>query len=349
VADDAHFYDSDGFEKQLTLEHALTLLEESAFRNAQGKYRAVASKILSGVPKGYVSLRSSRDECINDCVTHQNRREMRAYKVFSAWLNHHDARRGNTLDMLIEENEGWYLKQYLIDFGSCLGSHNMYGKYAEAGHTNVVDVWEMLKSWVSLGLYKKPYYRQVMPFSPAVGYITSDVFEPEKWEPMIPNFAFDNVTTRDAFWAAKIVMSFSDEQIQAIVATGDLSIKRDREYLVKVIQERRDKVGQYWFSQINPLDNFRLEKNTEGYVLSFENLYKAYQCEGFDAPISYTYSFMNKSLTSNAEQVLLPASIVDNVPITIDIKTIGKYKKWKKAVSIAIDDTMSIRGIERKD
>ena len=245
VAEDATYYDTDGFEKPFTLEKALSLLEASAYRNADGYYRSVASKIISGVPKGYVSLRSAREMDRNDQILHQNRRELRAYKVFSSWLNHHDARRGNTLDMLIETEKGWFLKQYLIDFGSCLGSHNMLYKYAEAGHTHVIDFWEILKSWISLGFYSKPYYRRVMPFSPAVGYIRADVFEPGQWKPMIPNYAFDAMTNRDAFWAAKIVMSFTDEQIRAIVETGRLSLSRDRDYLTEIIIKRRDKIGEY--------------------------------------------------------------------------------------------------------
>jgi hypothetical protein len=356
----ARFYDADGREKSFTLEHALSILEEYAARNASGKYRAVASKIIAGVPKGYVSFRSSRDACQNDQIQHQNRREMRAYRVFSSWLNHHDARRGNTLDMLIEKENGWFLKQYLIDFGSCLGSHNMYGKYAEAGHTYVIDFWEIVKSWASLGLYKKPYYRRVMPFSPAVGYITSDVFNPGKWKPMIPNYAFDNMTNRDAFWAAKIVMSFTDEQVKALVEAGQLSIPRDRDYLIKVIKERRDAVGQYWFEQINPLDAFALSKEADEYVLTFKNLYRVYGFNDFSDALSYDYTVFKKNGTSKkmsavcsgstaTELIRIPASSFENDSLQIVIKTTGGFKSWKKSVTVSVDSTKTICGIDREE
>jgi hypothetical protein len=356
VAENATYYDSDGFEKKFTLEKALTLLEENAYRNRDGQYRAVASKLLDGVPKGYVSFRSSRSGDENDRISHFDRREMRAYQVFSAWLNHHDARRGNTLDMLIEKDNGWYLKQYLIDFGSCLGSHNMKYKYAEAGHTYVIDFWEVMKSWFSLGFYKKPYHRPVAPYSPAVGYITSDVFHPGKWKPMIPNLAFDKMTNVDAFWAAKIVMSFTDDQIRAGVDAGGLSISRDSEYLVQVIIARRDKIGRYWFSQVNPLDTFELSKTQEGYVFSFENLYKKYDFLGADEKVVYEVDFIDKDDAViktieliNTENCVIPSDVISAKPSALRIRTIGKEEKWQKAVSVFLDEELALCGITREN
>jgi hypothetical protein len=45
-------------------------------------------------------------------------------------------------------------------------------------------------------------------------------FEPQNWRPEYPNPAFLNATDDDAFWAAKAVMAFSDDDIRAIVNTG---------------------------------------------------------------------------------------------------------------------------------
>ena len=43
-------------------------------------------------------------------------------RVYAAWLNHDDSRAPNTLDMLVAENGRSYLKHYMFDFGSVLGS-----------------------------------------------------------------------------------------------------------------------------------------------------------------------------------------------------------------------------------
>jgi hypothetical protein len=42
--------------------------------------------------------------------------------VFCAWLNHDDSRGINTLDMLVNGNGRSWIKHYMFDFGSLLGS-----------------------------------------------------------------------------------------------------------------------------------------------------------------------------------------------------------------------------------
>ncbi len=79
------------------------------------------------------------------------------------------------------------------------------------------------------------------------------------------------MTDRDGFWGAKIVMSFSDEQLAAAVEAGQYSDPAAA-YLLKTIIERRDIVGRYWFNRVNPLDRFSLENSAGGQVLKFEDL-----------------------------------------------------------------------------
>jgi hypothetical protein len=67
------------------------------------------------------------------------------------------------------------------------------------------------------------------------------------------------MTRRDAFWGAKIVMSFSDEDLRAIVETARISNPAAEAHLLDVLQQRRDKIGRYWFDKINPLDRFVVE------------------------------------------------------------------------------------------
>ena len=55
-------------------------------------------------------------------MPHEDRRELRGYGVFAAWLNHVDAKAINSLDMLVTENGRSFVRHNLIDFGSALGS-----------------------------------------------------------------------------------------------------------------------------------------------------------------------------------------------------------------------------------
>ena len=42
-----------------------------------------------------------REDDPNDTVRHQDRRELRALKVFAAWVNHFDTKMHNSLDMYV--------------------------------------------------------------------------------------------------------------------------------------------------------------------------------------------------------------------------------------------------------
>jgi hypothetical protein len=66
------------------------------------------------------------------------------------------------------------------------------------------------------------------------------------------------MTLRDAFWGAKIVMGFSDEDLKAIVDAAQMSNPEAEAHLLDILTARRDKIGRYWFDRINPLDRFRL-------------------------------------------------------------------------------------------
>jgi hypothetical protein len=62
----------------------------------------------------------------------------------------------------------------------------------------------------------------------------------------------------DAFWAAKQVAAFTDDEIRAIVETGKLSDKRAADWIAECLMKRRDKVAQAWFSKVLALDRFRV-------------------------------------------------------------------------------------------
>ena len=72
----------------------------------------------------------------------------------------------------------------------------------------------------------------------------------------------------DAFWATKIVARLADEAIRAIVQTGGYEDSDAAEFLTRIIMQRRDKIVAYYFSQVNPLDGFRVDDG----AVRFDNL-----------------------------------------------------------------------------
>jgi hypothetical protein len=101
-----------------------------------------------------------------------------------------------------------------------------------------------------------------------VGNYESAVYRPQHFREMIPHPAFREATDRDCYWGAKIVASFSDQQIAAAVEAANYEDPRARDCLVSNLIVRRDKIARYWFGRIAPLDFF----SVEGGVLHFRDL-----------------------------------------------------------------------------
>ena len=222
-----------------------------------GRLRCVASLFLPGKPVGVFNYHGRRRDDANDRVDHQHRRELRGLQVIGSWINDTDRRAANTLDMYVTEADGRrYVKHYLIDMGSALGSNNLMPHAPKYGNEYAWDPRTILLSIVSLGFYRKPWEEPQPIEHPAIGYFENKTFRPDHWYPTYPNPAFESCTDRDAYWGAKIVMSFSDEQIRTMVETGRYSDPGATDELTGLLIERRDMIGRYWFDRVNPLDHF---------------------------------------------------------------------------------------------
>ncbi len=130
-----------------------------------------------------------------------------------------------------------------------------------------------------------PEYRKAQwpefPEYESVGRWESELFDAARWKNNYPNPAFVRMTARDAFWAAKILMKFTREELAAIVETGEYTDPENARYFLEVLVERQLKCGRFGINAINPLDEFRVEDQ----ALHFANLSERY---GFvEAKTSY--------------------------------------------------------------
>jgi hypothetical protein len=124
----------------------------------------------------------------------------------------------------------------------------------------MIDQRKIPMAILGLGAYRFPWWHyDPTPRYTAVGYFRADVFRPGAWVPTYPNPAFEKMTLRDAYWGAKIVMSFSDADLRAIVETARISTPEAEAHLIEVLRKRRDKIGRYWFDRVNPLDRFSVD------------------------------------------------------------------------------------------
>jgi len=280
VSDKAMIRPSDEPQRKMT-QSDLERIIEKVPHYPDGSFRIMASLAIEGESIGPFRYDGTRPDDPNDIVPHEDRRDMRGLYVFCAWLNNTDTKVSNTLDVVVAENGTRFIRHYLLDFGSALGSDGDAPKDARLGHEFLLPApIAAIEHVLTLGLPPASWETVHYPKLRAVGNFESGLFDPDHWKPHYPNPAFMRRLPDDDYWAAKQVMAFTDDDIRAIVETGRYTDPRCTEYILRTLAERRDKIGRVFFSKILPLDHFRVE-NEE---LQFDDLAVRY---GFHPPRSY--------------------------------------------------------------
>jgi hypothetical protein len=271
-----------------------------ASREPDGSIRSLASLNVGNV-KGPFMYEGIRKDDPNDWCPHEHRRELRGLYVMGSLVNHYDLKDHNSMDVYIGEDGSGYLKHFLMDFGSSFGSDGQYVKIPRKGYANMFDLRDIGVSTITFGL-KTWAWQNAKPYQyPSIGYFESELFEPDKFDPIVPNPAFEQLTDQDAYWGAKIVMSFSDDDLAAIVETGRLSNPNAAAYLLKTLVERRDKIGRHWFGKINPLDYPAIESDDQGLQISFVDLAVKHGLEPATATYQYEMRYKGKVVLGVAE------------------------------------------------
>jgi hypothetical protein len=264
---DATFQPPSGKARAMTVDDIEPVLERGA-RNPDGSYRIIASRLLPGKILGGFKYYGTRPDDPNDIVPHERRRELRALQVFGAWTNLVDVKALNTMDTLITENGRSRVRHYLLDVGSTFGIGANGPHDWTDGYEHLFDKDKTLKRLVTFGFYLQPWQTVHYQENPAIGRFEGDEFDPLTWTTRIPATALLQAEDDDTFWAARRVMAFTDEMIRAVVKTGQYSDPAAEMLLGDVLIKRRDKIGQAYFTRINPLVNFSLDNSG---VLRFEN------------------------------------------------------------------------------
>jgi len=349
LGEDVQIIDKRGRKRRMAQRDLSEILIKSA-ETQDGRYRAIASLQLPGKDIGRFRFYGVRRDDPNDTVPHEHRRELRGYYVFCAWLNHDDSRAINTLDTLVEENGVKYIRHHLQDFGSTLGSGTDFPKSPRAGGDYLFEWGPTLKHMSSLGL-SVPYWAHAnYPKYPSVGTFESKLFRPDEWYPEYPNPAFLNRFPDDDFWAAKQVMAFTDEQIRAIVKTGQYSNPEAEKYVADRLIARRDKIGQVFFARVLPLDLFAVEDGK----LAFVDLARKHGI-GETAPLKVSWSrFANDDETKTPlpqeNGFSLPREAFDRSDMTYFAADIHKDGDTKKSVTVyvrTLRGQAEVVGVER--
>jgi hypothetical protein len=285
LSDKAMFMTASG-EKHRMTETQLDKIFERIPHQSDGSIRAMASLSLPPKIMGPFRYSGVRSDDPNDIIPHEERGDLRGLAVIFGWLNHTDAKGDNSMDIVQGKGENARFVHYLLDFGDSFGSDSDIAKDPRHGQEFILPVsGNQLRRIYTLGLVTNSWETAHYPHDlKAVGNFTAQGFNPLTWKPNYPNPAFLDMTPLDAYWGAKRVMAFTNEQIRAIVEEGQFHDPNVVDYMTKVLEQRRDAIGRAWFGQVLPLEDFRI--TSDG--LSFNNL--AVQ-HGFSPPSAYQLSW----------------------------------------------------------
>jgi hypothetical protein len=224
-----------------------------------GRIRAMASLFIAGKPLGGHAAEGVRPDDPNDRIPHELRRDLRGAQAIFGWLEHTDVKEDNSLDVWTEDPanaDHHYVKHYLLDFGGSLGFAAVAANNDRLGREYRLDFAAMFQSLATAGMRARSGGTRQLPGLVGVGLFDA-TFDPGAWRAETPAYVpFRTADRFDKFWAAKLVIRFTRDQLRAAVDAGRLSHPAAADYLVDTLVARQRTLARYWFWRVNPLDAF---------------------------------------------------------------------------------------------
>jgi hypothetical protein len=272
-----------------------------ADRLPDGRLRAAAIPWIEGQPLGGFDMKGTRTGDLNDRIPHQLRRSLRASRIVCAWLSVLDPGPANTFDVLVVDANGRrFVRHNFIDFGSALGSatDHIKGPHQEGEYS--LEVGRTLAALFSFGIYQRPFQKRRGEFDvlagnyASIGYFPAETFNPDTYRNERKNPAFMRMTDRDAYWGAKLVTSFTDAQLDALVRATRLP-EPDSAYLAHALKVRRDILGRRYLRPMAAVE--RPQVSEDGGRVCFDDVAVA---RGYVAPTEATYQVGVRDVASSS-------------------------------------------------
>jgi hypothetical protein len=264
------------------MEEDIDLFLDTVHKDRQGNYRALAITVPKNAELiGPYQFYGSRSDDPNDIVAHEHRRDQRGLHVISAWLANNWISPTQTVDVLLEENGTTFIRHYFVDFFTSLGSGFQEVKHAREGNEPLLDLRQSMKNFAGFGIYAPKWQRASYRRQRSAGLYEYEVFDPAKWVSNYDVAPLANHLPDDDYWAAKLIMSLTDDDLRAIVSTAEYSDQRTADWIAECLGKRRDKIGAYFLDRVLPVDNFTIRDGK----LAFDDLAADY---GFRPRGEYT-------------------------------------------------------------
>jgi hypothetical protein len=121
-------------------------------------------------------------------------------------------------------------------------------------------------------LHETPYEKRALIISPEAGNFTAAEFDPGDWKPTYPSVMFANLTDLDAFWATRVILSFTEDDLRSIVETAEYDGPTTVNYIVRTLLDRRRALAAHWLQRTDALEAFAVRNDANGVVLGFKDL-----------------------------------------------------------------------------
>src|SRR5262249_32314790 len=148
-------------------------------------------------------------------------------------------------------------------------------------------------------LHRSPMEKQAEIISPEIGNFTSD-FDPGDWKPSYPSVMFSNMTDLDAYWAMRVILSFSEADLRAIIETARYSDPKTNDYILQTFLKRRELLARYWLGKVDGLSDFSLKRSGNGLTIAFRDLVLDSKAGDLS---SYTYQIKTAGYESSKKTV----------------------------------------------
>ena len=266
-----------------------TLLAKTA-RRPDGGLQGVLVPWLPGTILGGFDMIGRRPDDPNDRIPHQDRRSLRASWALFAWLAVLDPGAINTLDVYGAAPDEKHVRHFFIDFGAGFGSASSHVKGPDRGGAYLVEVGRTLAAAASLGAYRRDFqdsraqWSQAITEHPSLGFYPAETFDPDTYRTNRKVPSHMRRTEADLYWGAKLVTSFTDLQLAAIVAEAGLP-EPEAAALLHALRIRRDIIGKRYLRPLTAIENPTVEGHSRG--VCFDDLVLA---RGYAQPEATRYA-----------------------------------------------------------
>ncbi len=235
-------------------EEQVKLVFASVAPPVNGVYRATASLLLDGLYLGPIPDVGVRKDDPNDRINHQDRRVLRALKVFGAFINQTDIRIDNSLDVYMGPPGQGFVKHFFLDFGEAFGGHGAEHNRLWDGFAHIFSFSDLFRNLYTLGLQAQAW--ESLQYTPwkSVGAFEAEYFHPAQWKETYPFAPIQHALPDDNYWAAKVLAALNEQQLKALIDAADYPEDGAADYILKVLLKRRQKIIDYYFSRVSPLE-----------------------------------------------------------------------------------------------